>query len=129
VPARLALLSLILMRGGSVEVIDTVGVAVLVAAVGFILARLGKERFEAVEAGLSDLRRAQEQLRSDLGGRIESVDAGLRAELKSEIDAVRSDIRRVEAKLEAKLDAAVDSIRSDITQVALAVGVQRPPRR
>ena len=68
--------------------------AIVVAAVGGIVAWLGKGRFEAIDRGFEAVDRRFDRLEARLDGRIDS--------------------------LEARLDA----MRSDLTQVALAVGVR-----
>lgn len=85
----------------SMEVVGTAINAAVVAAVGLVLAWLGKGQFEAVK------------------GRSEDVD--------QRFEAVDQRLDRLEERLEHRIDAvqaSVDALRSDLMQVALAVGVQ-----
>jgi flagellar capping protein FliD len=86
--------------------------AVVVAAVGGILAWLGKGRFEAIDRRFEALDHRIDRLETRLDGRIDSLDARVAAR----IDGLD---RRFET-----LQASVDAMRSDLTQVALAVGVR-----
>ena len=81
------------------ELISTAINAAVVAAVGFILAWLGKGRFTAQDRRIDRLEERVER----------RIDA-----LRASVDAMRSD-----------LQTSVDAMRSDLTQVALAVGVRR----
>ena len=83
--------------------------AVVVAAVGGVLAWLGKGRFDALD-------RKIDRLEGRLDGRIDSLEA-------------RFDGRTdwLEARFDGRFDAlqsSMDAMRSDLTQVALAVGVR-----
>jgi hypothetical protein len=84
------------------DVIGNVINAAVVAAVGLILAWLGKGKFESIDrrfvAGEQRMDRLEERL-------------------EHRIDAVQ---QRVDA-----LQISLDAMRSDLTQVALAVGVRR----
>jgi hypothetical protein len=72
--------------------------AVVVAAVGGIVAWLGRGRFEALDRRL-------DRLETRLDGRIDSLGS------------------RLDGRIDT-LQASVDAMRSDITQVALAVGIR-----
>ena len=79
--------------------------AVVVAAVGGIVAWLGRGRFEAID-------RRFDPLETRLDRRIDELGARLDHRINS---------------LEHRMDgfqASVDAMRSDLTQVALAVGVR-----
>ena len=79
--------------------------AIVVAAVGGIVAWLGKGRFEALD-------RRIDRLETRLDGRIDGLAEGF--------DRLES---RVDGRFET-LQSSVDAMRSDLTQVALAVGVR-----
>jgi hypothetical protein len=79
--------------------------AVVVAAVGGILAWLFRGRFEALNDRI-------DRLETRLDGRIDE----LGARLDHRIDSLE---RRMDG-----FQASVDAMRSDLTQVALAVGVR-----
>lgn len=84
------------------ELVSTTINAAVVAAVGLILAWLGKGRFDAIDRRFEDIDRR--------------------------FDAQDGRMDRLEARLEHRIDAlqaSVDAMRSDLTQVALAVGVRR----
>jgi predicted PurR-regulated permease PerM len=86
-------------------VVTTAITAAVVAAVGLILAWLGKGQFES--------------LRREFVARSDAVDA--------RFDAVDQRIDRLEERLDRRMDsmqASIDAMRSDLTQVALAVGVR-----
>jgi hypothetical protein len=75
--------------------------ALVVGAVGLVLAWLGKGRFESVDR------------------RFESIDRAF--------DALETRVDRLDQRLEKRMDAfqaSLDAMRSDLTQVALAVGVR-----
>jgi len=83
--------------------------AVVVAAVGGVLAWLGKGRFDALD-------RMIDRLEARLDGRIDSLEARFDG---------RTDL--LEGRLDGRFDAlqsSMDAMRSDLTQVALAVGVR-----
>jgi hypothetical protein len=92
-------------EGDRVEYVQTAVSALVVAAVGILLARLANQRFEALESGLA---RFRDEMRGDL--------SRLETRLDGRIDG-----------LDAKLDTKMDSVRADLTQIALAVGAA--PRR
>lgn len=92
------------------EILQTAISALVVATVGFVLARLGSQRFEALESALV-------HVEERLDDRIDGLDAKFEARFER-LDA------RIDA-LDKKLDAKVDSLRADITQIALAVGAGR----
>ncbi len=76
--------------------------AAVVAAVGLLLAWMGKGRFEAIHR------------------RFDTIDR--------RFDAQDQRMDRLEERLEVRLDgfqASLDTMRSDLTQVALAVGTRR----
>lgn len=81
------------------EVASTAINAAVVAAVGFILAWLGKGRFEAQD-------RRMDRLEQRLEHRMDGLE------------------HRIDGRMDG-LQASVDALRSDLTQVALAVGVRR----
>jgi hypothetical protein len=81
------------------EFVGTLVNAVVVTAVGAILAWLGKGKFEAQDRRID---RLEERLEHRIDGLQERLD------------------RRIDG-----LQASVDAMRSDITQVALAVGARR----
>jgi hypothetical protein len=85
-----------------VEVVGTLINAAVVAAVGLILAWLGKGRFEAHDRRIDRLE-----------GRLEH-----------RIDGVAHRIEGLEQRLDT-LRVSMDAMRSDLTHVALAVGVRR----
>jgi hypothetical protein len=90
----------LLPRRGIKEM-DAVGTAInaaVVAAVGLILAWLGRGRFEAQD------RRIQ---------KLEGVIEATRSQLSNAIETTRIELGR-----------SLDTLRSDLTQVALAVGVR-----
>ena len=75
--------------------------ALVVAAVGLVLAWLGKGRFDMVDRRLDALDQKVDRLGDRLDGRID----------------------RVEDRME-RFQGSLDSMRSDLTQVALVVGVR-----
>jgi hypothetical protein len=75
--------------------------ALVVTAVGVILAWLGKGRFDMVDRRIDGLHQKVDRLESRLDGRID----------------------RLEDRME-RFQTSLDSMRSDLTQVALAVGVR-----
>jgi hypothetical protein len=77
------------------EVVGTLVNAAVVAAVGVILAWLGKGKFEAQDRRFDSLDRRIDRLEERLDHRIDG------------------------------LAASVEAMRSDLTQVALALGVRR----
>lgn len=79
--------------------------AIVVAAVGGIVAWYGKGRFDALD-------RKIDRLETRLDGRIDMVDG--------RIDGLES---RLDRRFET-LQTSMDAMRSDLTQVALAVGVR-----
>jgi hypothetical protein len=109
------------------EILQTAISALVVASVGFILARLAGQRFDALEMSLA-------RVEQRLDGRIDALDAkfdarvdSLDAKFESRFDALD---RKFDTKfdgLDAKFDKKVDSLRVDLTQIALAVGA-RPAR-
>ena len=104
--------------------------AFVVAAVGGIVAWLGKGRFEAIDRRFEAIDRRFEaidgrfdRLETRLDGRIE----GLESRLDGRIDELGTRLDRRIDSLERRMDGfqtSVDAMRSDITQVALAVGVR-----
>jgi len=81
--------------------LGTVVNALVVAAVGFILIRVGNGRFE------------------DLKERFE--------DLKDRIDDLKERVDRMEDRLDKRIDTlqvVVEGLRSDVTAVALAVGAR-----
>ena len=92
------------------EILQTLITALVVASVGLILARIGSQRFDAIDAGLV-------RVEQRLDARIDALDA--------KIDALD---RKFEAKfdgLDRKFDTKIDSLRTDLTGIALAVGVRQ----
>jgi hypothetical protein len=83
------------------DVLSNVINAIVVGAVGLLLAWLMKGRFEAIDR------------------RFEAIDR--------RFEAIETRIDRLEERLESRMDAfhaSLDAMRSDLTQVALAVGVR-----
>lgn len=116
------------------EFVQTAISAVVVAAVGIVLARLANQRFEALELGLAQFRDEVRgdlfRLESRLDGRIDRLES----RLDGRIDGLTTKIDALDAKFDIKIDALeatfdtkVDSLRTDLTQIALAVGAA--PRR
>jgi hypothetical protein len=101
---------------GYVEILQTLISALVVAGVGLILARLGNQRFEALEASLV-------RVEDRLDGRIDVLDR----KFGSKFEALDSKVDSRFDAVDAKFDSKVDSLRADITQIALAVGA-RPAR-
>jgi hypothetical protein len=95
-----------LERSRWVEVLSTTINPSVVAAVGLVLAWLGKGRFAAQDRRTDQLERRIDSLQASV--------EGMRSALQTSLEAMRSD-----------LQASVDAMRSDLTQVALAVGVSR----
>ena len=92
------------------EFLQTVITALVVAGVGLILARMGGQRFDALEGGLL-------RVEQRLDARIDALDAKIEA-----LD------RKFEDKfdgLDSKFDTKIDSLRADLTQIALAVGAKQ----
>jgi hypothetical protein len=90
--------------------------AVVVAAVGGIVAWLGRGRFEAID-------RRFDRLETRLDGRIDSLET----RVDGRVDGLEGRIERLETRVDGRfetLQASVDAMRSDLTQVALAVGVR-----
>ena len=83
---------------------------VVVAAVGGVLAWLGKGRFDALD-------RKIDRLEARLDGRIDSLEA----RFDGRTDSLE---RRLDGRFDA-LQSSMDAMRSDLTQVALAVGVRQ----
>ena len=104
--------------------------AVVVAAVGGVLAWLGKGRFDALDRKIDRLEARLDgridSLGSRLDGRFDSLEArfdGRFGSLEARFDG-RTD--SLEARLDGRFDSlqsSMDAMRSDLTQVALAVGV------
>ena len=84
--------------------------AAVVAAVGIILAWLGKGRLDAQDRRME---RLEDRMRDEIHG-VKGDIASLKSELETKIDRV-----------EERVQASMDAMRSDLTQVALAVGVRR----
>jgi hypothetical protein len=103
-------------EGDRVEYVQTAVSALVVAAVGIVLARLANQRFEALESRLAQFR---DEMRADLS-RLES-------QLDGRIDVLESKLDARFDGLDAKIDFKIDSVRADLTQIALAVGAA--PRR
>jgi hypothetical protein len=120
------------------EILQTAISALVVASVGFILARLAGQRFDALEMSLARVEQRLDgridALDAKFDARIDSLDAkfesrfdSLDAKFESRFDALD---RKFDTKfdgLDAKFDKKVDSLRADLTQIALAVGA-RPAR-
>lgn len=90
--------------------------AVVVAAVGAIVAWFGKGRFEAIDHRI-------DRLETRLDGRIE----GLEERVGGRFERLETRFDGFEARTDRRFDtlqSSVDAMRSDITQVALAVGVR-----
>ncbi|MFL5799480.1 MAG: hypothetical protein ACJ77A_16300 [Actinomycetota bacterium] len=86
-------------------VVTTAISTAVVAAMGLILAWLGKGQFEA--------------LRQEFGARFDAVD--------QRFNGIDQRFDRLEVRLDRRMDAmqaTIDAMRSDLTQVALAVGVR-----
>jgi hypothetical protein len=114
-------------RTDNVEILQTLVSALVVAGVGLILARLGNQRFGALEGSLT-------RVEDRIDGRIDALDAkfdakidALDAKFDAKIDALDAKLDAKIGALDAKFDVKVDSLRADITQIALAVGA-RPAR-
>jgi uncharacterized protein YPO0396 len=91
------------------EVVGAAINAAVVAAVGLLVAWLGKGQFKALRYTFEQRFDAQDQRMDRLEARLDRrMDA-----LENRIDAMRSD-----------LENRMDAMRSDLTQVALAVGVR-----
>ncbi len=84
------------------DVVATVINAVVVAAVGVILAWLGKGRLEGLDRGI-------DRLETRLDQRIDGLENRLETRIDSRTDG---------------LQASIDALRSDLTQIALAVGAR-----
>ncbi len=92
------------------EVVQTVINALVVAAVGLALARMGHH------------------LRTELKGDIARVEAALavfRTEFKADIAELRTEMREMRSELRAE----IGEVRSDLTRVALAIGADPRPGR
>ena len=90
--------------------------AVVVAAIGGILAWLARGRFEAIDRRFEALDHRIHRLETRLDGRIDV--SATRLEGRINESATRLD-RRMDG-----FQASPDAMRSDLTQVALAVGVR-----
>jgi chaperonin cofactor prefoldin len=89
-----------------VDILSTVINAVVVAAVGFIVIRVGSGRHEDLKERFEDLKGQVERLENRLDKRIDRLD--------QRIDGVQ---------------VGVEALRSDLTSIALAVGARgRSPR-
>lgn len=111
----------------SVEILQTAISALVVASAGLILARLGGQRFDALDASIG-------RVEQRLDGRMDALDAKFEARLDALDRKFDSKFAGLDAKfdtkfdgLDAKFDKKVDSLRADLTQIALAVGA-RPAR-
>jgi len=93
-----------------VEALQTVINALVVGAVGLLLARMTQALRQDLTTQISDLRSEVHEVRSELRSEIREV----RSDLQSEIREVRSD-----------LQSDIREVRSDLTRVALAVGAER----
>lgn len=103
------------------EILQTAISALVVATVGFVLARFGSQRFEALESALV-------HVEERLDDRIDGLDAKFEARFELLDARFEARFERLDARIDAldkKLDAKVDSLRADITQIALAVGAGR----
>ncbi len=103
------------------EIIQTLISALVIASVGLILARLGGQRFDALEAGLA-------RIEQRLDARIDALDAKLDARIDALDAKFEARFEGFEVKLDRldrKFDVKVDSLRADLTQIALAVGVRQ----
>ncbi len=90
------------------ELTSTIVNAVVVTAVGAILAWLGKGRFDALERRL-DRHEAQNEARFEaIDRRFEAIDRRFEA---------------IDHRFEA-VQASMDGLRSDVTQIALALGTR-----
>ena len=83
--------------------------AVVVVAVGLVLAWLGKDRFKALETRI-------DRLETRLDGRIDRLES----DLSGRMDRIES---RFETRFD-RLDDRVADLRADVTQIALAVGAR-----
>lgn len=89
--------------------------ALVVGAVGLVLARM-------VHGLRSEIVSVRSELKADIGA--------LRTELKAEIDTLRTELKAEIADLRAEVRMEIAALRSDLTQVALAVGApRRAPNR
>ena len=104
--------------------------AVVVAAVGAIVAWLGRGRFEAMNRRFGTLDHRIDRLESRLDGRIDGLDGRierLETRLDCRFDGLDGRIERLDTRMNGwfeTLQSSVDTIRSDLTQIALAVGVR-----
>jgi hypothetical protein len=91
------------------DLVSTAINSAVVAAVGLILAFLGRGKFEAHERRMD---RMEERLDQRMNGLQASMD-GMRSDFVQSLDGVRSDFAH-----------SLDALRSDLSQVALAVGAK-----
>jgi chromosome segregation ATPase len=106
-----------------VEVLTTVTNALIVGAVGLLLAALSKGirsdllRLKAdTERGFTKIHEEIVEARAELRGELAEV----RSDLRGELAEVRSDLRGELAEVRTE----IRELRSDLTQVALAVGAR-----
>ncbi len=103
------------------EILQTLITTLVVASVGLILARIGGQRFDAVDGGLARVEQRLDARIDELDARIDWVDA----KFEAKIDALDAKFDTKIDALDAKLDTKIDSLRADLTQIALAVGVRQ----
>ena len=104
--------------------------AVVIAAVGGIVAWLGRGRFEAIDRRFDSLETRLDDRFDSLETRLDGRIDGLETRLDGRTDELGTRVDRRVDSLERRMDAfqtSMDAMRSDITQVALAVGVRRGP--
>jgi hypothetical protein len=108
--------------------------AIVVVAVGGVVAWLGRGRFEAIDrrfdrletrldGRIDGLGTRQDGLETRLDGRFSSLET----RLEGQIDELGARLDHRIDSLERRMDgfqSSVDAMRSDLTQVALAVGVR-----
>jgi hypothetical protein len=99
------------------DVVSTAINAAVVAAVGLILAWLGRGRFEEHDRRMEQLEQRLDHRMDGWEQRMDHRMGGLEQRMggfQASLDALRSDLTQ-----------SLDTMRSDLTQVALAIGVKR----
>jgi hypothetical protein len=110
-----------------VEALQTLINALVVTAVGILLARMTHNLRQEVRGDIAGLRGEMHTDKAELKGEI----AGLRTELKGEIAGLRTELKSDIAGLRTELKSdigglrtEIHEVRSDITHVALALGAE-----
>jgi hypothetical protein len=94
--------------------------AVVVAAVGGIVAWFSKGRFDALDRKIDGVEARLDRKIDGVGARLDRKIDGVEAQLDGRIDSLGS---RLDGRIDA-LQSSMDAMRSDLTRVALAVGVR-----